>query len=225
MTTGDPGSTNGASRKRAALATPDSQPAQKRQHISTHDHINAATDLAFAHLENDDPSHPLYGRNVEHIVNCYMDRGSLHKDINGALNAILSQARSKVNQKDPTKAKLVEHQITSVLARRVLNELGSSVAGILDVSNRGRSVNSHHDAPGYRMDLSIKPVLQLEDDDADGGARVTQAVSKRKAQPEIKTSNTHQTAKPAKPAVDEGDNSSEEEDSESEYESEDDEAC
>ncbi|KAK3715311.1 hypothetical protein LTR37_007278 [Vermiconidia calcicola] len=203
MTTGDPGSTNGASRKRAAPATPDSQPAQKRQHISTHDHINAVTDLAFAHLENDDPSHPLYGRNVEHIVN----------------------SRSKVNQKDSTKAKLVEHQITSVLARRVLNELGSSVAGILDVSNRGRSVNSHHDAPGYRMDLSIKPVLQLEDDDADGGARVTQAVSKRKAQPEIKTSNTHQTAKPAKPAVDEGDNSSEEEDSESEYESEDDEAC
>ncbi|KAK3710318.1 hypothetical protein LTR37_010384 [Vermiconidia calcicola] len=130
-----------------------------------------------------------------------------------------------ISQKDIRKAKLVEQQIAGVFARTVLDELGSSLAGTLDIANRGSSVDVHHDAPGYRMDLSIKPVLQLEDDDENGGARLSQAVLRKRAQTETRSSNTHrQTSKAANPPADEGDGSSEE-DSESEYESEDDEAC
>lgn len=173
---------NGSTLKRQSATTPDSEPASKKTRTARNSSLEGSTELAFQHLLVDDPSHPLYQRNADQVVQHAVTNDELKDAITNPFLRTLDQATSKNDKLSTKKIQEVQQTLAIAFTERVLAQVGVCLDRSFGLGDCKEKLSVHHEADGYRIDLSVKPVLHVKEDEGQavsGGKQRTEEKAKK----------------------------------------------
>ena len=156
-------SSNEKKRQASDFPAPSSVPDSKKRQITGNGQIDSAISLALDHLLHDQPT-PLYRRDAEEVVDRVLVDDEPRTAIFAPLLRVLALVQTKDTKSSPQKVQQVREELATVVTQRLLRHVGNSLAETLDLRKRGRNMHIHYDADGYRLGLSIKPVLEVGDE-------------------------------------------------------------
>jgi hypothetical protein len=154
-------SSTAMSRKRHHVSTPDSEPRSKK--LRSRSSNDSALELALDHLRMDPPSHPLYQRNADFIVNLALGDRTMEHAINDQISKVLALADTK-GSLDNQQSLALRRQLVLISSQRILCALGASLDEAFDFANWKENFEIQQDADEYKLTFSIRPVMRLDDD-------------------------------------------------------------
>lgn len=130
--------------------------------------FDKATRLAIDHLIYDDPSHPLYQRNLDQVVDAITEMaqqrgetGSFPPSLNSAL-ALLHGSKTA----NEARAQRAEHKILKTWTKRTMRELAAGLAGTKNplLDSNGGNLKVEDVSGQYKCEFSVTPLINIDDD-------------------------------------------------------------
>jgi len=144
---------------------PDSKARQTPGCSSLADGFDGPTRLALDHLAHDDPSHPLYERNIEQALDGVAAVAG-RKIAAEVLPASFQDAMSSLRRNgalDATKVNAIERRLAQAWSQRILRQLATGLDRSHDFAKDGQSLKITDEQEKYLIEFTIKPILSLDD--------------------------------------------------------------
>jgi hypothetical protein len=125
-------SSTATSRKRHHVSTPDSEPPSKKARSRPSN--DSALELALDHLRIDPPSHPLYQRNADFIVNHALGDQTMQSAITDQISRVLALANTK-GSLDNQQSLALRRQLVLISSQRIMCALGASLDEAFNFAN------------------------------------------------------------------------------------------